>query len=495
MNSSTRNRTPEKTAGALSVGEMFSKAIVRRAILLFMLLACSFGTALAHMGIETSEFQARRQSVMNAVPHGIVLLHSFSAPKGWSESGFQQDSNFYYLTGLENLHDAILAVDGTTKESWLFVMAPRERQQRRFATLTGWDSVYVSPDHEIEQLLGINHVVGWDGFSDFVETSRKASPKVVLYLDHGGQGKMTADVSNPPGLGAIENPYVLWPAAIKTKWPDANIADATPILHRIRAVKSPAEIALMKKAAEFTDSGFRATIAAIAPGHTNREIEGAAIEAALRTGADGIGMWPELKTGVVSSKTVFQKAYDYHLLNRTIKAGETVLMDLGFNFEFYKGDVGRTLPVSGHFTEDQREVIDFMNSAYQNGLKALHDGVNADEIIQTCIRYVEDHKQGLHSQLAKRAALELLKPGNWLMYTHGLDMVEIYPLKELHSGYTVAFGPDFDVDGQGFYEEDLVLITADGYQLINPALPYSAADSEEMMGRLKRSQKLRPPLT
>src|SRR5437763_15044739 len=87
--------------------------IVKRTILLFVLLACSFGTALAHMGIDTSEFQARRQSVMNAVSGGIVLLHSFSAPKSWSESGVQQDSSSYYLTGLENLHDAILAVYGT----------------------------------------------------------------------------------------------------------------------------------------------------------------------------------------------------------------------------------------------------------------------------------------------------------------------------------------------------------------------------------------------
>ncbi len=93
--------------------------IVKRTILLFVLLACSFGTALPHMGIDTSEFQARRQSVMNAASDGIVLLHSFSGPKSWSESGFRQDSNFYYLTGLENLHDAILAVDGTTKETWL----------------------------------------------------------------------------------------------------------------------------------------------------------------------------------------------------------------------------------------------------------------------------------------------------------------------------------------------------------------------------------------
>lgn len=462
---------------------------VRRAIFLLVLLGCSLGTALAHMGVELSEFEGRRQAVMSAASDGITLLHSFSSPKSWRDSGFQQDSNFYYLTGLENLHDAILAVDGTRKESWLFVMAPTERQQRRFDALSGWDSVYLTPNHATEQALGIEHIVSWDGFANFIETRRKANPMLPLYLDQGREGKMVAEVSNPPGLADIENPYLLWSEAIKARWPDANIVDASPALQNIRAVKSPAEIALMKRAAAYTDAGFRAAMAAIAPGHTNREIEGAAIEAALRAGADGVSMWPELKTGPVSGRTVFQKFYDYHLLNRTVQSGETVLMDLGFNHEFYKGDVGRTLPVSGHFTREQREVIDLMSGAYRSGLQALHDGVSAVEIVAACSRYVEDHRQGLLSELARRAALELLKPGTWIMYTHGLDMVEMFPLKELHTGNTVAFGPDFDVDGQGFYEEDVVLIASDGYQLINPPLPYSAADIEKMMARLKRAQR------
>jgi hypothetical protein len=37
--------------------------------------------------------------------------------------------------------------------------------------------------------------------------------------------------------------------------------------------------------------------------------------------------------------------------------GETVLMDLGFNYEYYRGDVGRTFPVSGHFSRKQLEII------------------------------------------------------------------------------------------------------------------------------------------
>jgi Xaa-Pro aminopeptidase len=463
--------------------------IVTRALLLLLLLVCSPAAALAHMGIEASEFQARRLAVMSAAPDGIVLLHSFSARKGWDQSGFQQDSNFYYLTGLENLHGAILAVDGATKECWLFVKLPTESQKRRSVPLTEWDAIYLTPDHQSEQTFGIDHVVAWDGFADFITSHLKANPGLALYVDQGGVGKAFADVSDPPDMAAVENPYILWPAAIKTKWPDAKIANAAPILNNIRAVKSAAEIALIERAEEFTDAGMRAAFAAVAPGRTNRQVEGAAIEAGLRAGADGISMWPELRSGPLPGGAIYQKANDYHGGNRALQAGETMLMDLGFSHEFYKGDIGRTIPVSGHFTANQREVVNLMSAAYLRSLQAIHDGVSADAVIHAGIQYVEDHRQGLMSELARRAAEQMMQPASWIMYTHGLDMVEIYPVKELHTGNTVAFGPDFQVDGMGFYEEDVSLVTAEGYKIINPAWPYTAADIEKLMARLKHSHR------
>lgn len=456
--------------------------ITRVFSLVFAMFAAS--GAFAHMGIDLSEFQARRQAVMNAAPDGIVLLHSFSAPKDWNDSGFRQDSNFYYLTGLENLHYAILAIDGASRETWLFVKTPTEREKRRFSDLTGWDSVCLAPDHQTEQLLGIDHIVAWDGFADFIDARRKANPKTVLYLDQGGEGKNTADVSDPPGMTPVENPFQLWKAAVKNKWPDSTVADATLLIKTIRAVKSPAEIVLMKTAAGFTDAGFRAAMAAIEPGRTNRQVEGAAIAAALRAGADGIAMWPELQDGPVSGSIIYQKAYDYHGLNHTLQDGETVRMDLGFDYENYKGDVGRTVPVSGRFTADQREALEFMNAAYQTGLQQMHDGANADDVFQASLRYVANHRQSLHSELARQAAEQLLRPEVWVMYTHGLDMVELFPPpKTLHSGMTLAFGPDFKMGAQGFYEEDVVLITPNGYEIVNPPLPYTAAGIEKMMAR------------
>jgi Xaa-Pro aminopeptidase len=453
---------------------------VHRALLYLITLLLSLDIASARTGVDASEFQTRRQKAMTAASDGIILLHSLSGPKAWGDSGFRQDPNFFYFTGFENLHGAILALDGTTKESWLFVAPPSQKRQQTFADLSEWNAVYLTPNHETEQNLGIDHIVSWDSFAAFIEARRKSIPKIVLYLDDGGPSSMQPSVSNPPEFAAVENPYLLWSAAIKAKWPDATMGDATPVLQALRSVKSPAEIALLKKASIYTDAGFRAAMAAIGSGQTHRQVEGAAIEGALHAGADAISMWPILRSGDQPGSLAL-KLYDYHGGNRRMHAGELVRMDLGFDAEIYKGDVGRTLPVSGHFTSEQREIIDLMNGAYQSGLRALHDGISAEALIQVCTRYVQEHRQSVRTELGKRAIEELLKPTTWVMYTHGLDVLEIVSPSVLHAGNTLAFGPDFDVAGQGFYEEDLLLITQGGYELINPPLPYDAADIEQAM--------------
>ncbi len=66
-------------------------------------------------------FHARREAAAQKVADGIVLLHANSGLKRWEEAGFHQEPNFYYFTGLLNAQGAILAIDGASKQSWLFV--------------------------------------------------------------------------------------------------------------------------------------------------------------------------------------------------------------------------------------------------------------------------------------------------------------------------------------------------------------------------------------
>ena len=444
----------------------------------------SMGNTPAQTGIESSELQTRRQHAMNAVPDGIILLHSFSKPKSWIESGFQQDPNFQYFTGLENLHAAILALDGTTGESWLFVQVPTPKQQDRFAELGGRDVAYLAPSHEAEQDLKIDHIASWDGFAGFIEARLKSRPKTVLYLDAGGPAAMQAAVSNPTGFMPIENPYLLWAAAIKARWPDASIGDATPVLQDVRLIKSPAEIALLRKASELTVAGLWSAAGAVAPGHTEHQVEAAAIDGAMGAGADGLGMWPTLLTGP-DPDNIYAKFYDSDGTDRTLQAGQVLRVNMAFDYQGYKGDIGRTFPVSGKFTPEQSEVLDLMNGAYQACLQALHDGTTPDAVIQAGIHYVEDHKSALRSDLARKAATKLVTMNPWILYSHGLEMVDKFPLQTLKSGYVLGFGPDVDVDGQVFYVEDTLLVTKDGYELINPPLPYSPADIEKTVERYR----------
>jgi Xaa-Pro aminopeptidase len=101
--------------------------------------------------IDAPEFQARRKAALEKVPDGIILPRSAWGMKHWDESEFHQDPSFYYFTGLANAHAAILALDGTKKESWLFV-PPR---MPFGADLHGVDAVFFDPGATSEQELGI----------------------------------------------------------------------------------------------------------------------------------------------------------------------------------------------------------------------------------------------------------------------------------------------------------------------------------------------------
>jgi hypothetical protein len=73
---------------------------------------------------ERAELRERRQRAANAFADGVLLLHSRAAIESEAE-GYREDPAFYYLTGLENAQPAILAIDGKSGESWLFVTEAR----------------------------------------------------------------------------------------------------------------------------------------------------------------------------------------------------------------------------------------------------------------------------------------------------------------------------------------------------------------------------------
>jgi Xaa-Pro aminopeptidase len=438
--------------------------------------------AFAQSGFETAEFQARRKAALEKVPDGIVLLRSAWGLKHWDESGFHQDPSFYYFSGLANAHGAILALDGTKKESWLFV-APKIPLGN---DLHGFDSVFLDPGPQTERELGIDHVVPWDQFVSFIDSRRKDNPKLIVYTDQGGQtGFMSGDsnLGTPPGLGPLQNPNLTWVNMLHQHWSDLDLKEGFEILDEVRSVKSPGELARMRKAAAITADGFWAGVHAIAPGKTQRQVEGAVLDACFQAGSDGPSIWPWVRSGPYAMEnTLFEPFVDYHNLDRKMQAGDLVRLDLGCDFQMYKGDFGRTIPVSGHFDEGQSETLELLNGAYLAGVNMMRPGASSKDVFTATLGYIEQHQKELKTAMAKEAAAGALKRKGYALHGLGVDMAEGAP-KTFQAGNVLCYEPLLSSGNQAFFVEDTFLITPAGHEVINPALPYSPRDIERAMSQ------------
>jgi Xaa-Pro aminopeptidase len=165
-------------------------------------------------------------------------------------------------------------------------------------------------------------------------------------------------------------------------------------------------------------------------GRHQREVEAAVVSACLKEGL-GVSFWPWAMSG---SNAVYPMPWrgraEVHNLDRVTKDGELVRLDVGCEYDGYMGDVGRTVPVSGRFTPDQRETWELMVRAYRAGLAVIRDGVPVAEVIRASFHAVERVRDSLKSPLARQAAAAILDGSGseaWQLHGIGLDAGEPLP--------------------------------------------------------------------
>jgi Xaa-Pro aminopeptidase len=263
-------------------------------------------------------------------------------------------------------------------------------------------------------------------------------------------------------------------------------AIATALATEIRAVKDSAEIAALRRAARNSAAAFRAGLLRFAPGRHQRDVEGAVVEACTRDAGDGPSFWPWAMSGPNAAFPLpFTAFVDMHNLDRVMRAGEVARFDIGCQVDHYMGDVGRTVPVSGTFTPDQAEVIDLLVATYRAGLAVLRDGVATSTVIQASIAEAARRRGSMRTALGRHAVALIANRDSipyWQLHGVGLDVAEQLPTV-LRAGMVLDYEPIFVVDGQGFYMEDMILITPTGYEVLTKGLPYSAAEIQRAMRR------------
>jgi len=448
------------------------------------LLAICAGLSTQAAEFPGSEFQNRRQRLMDALPQGIVLLHARSdlfSQRAMYLHSFQQDPNFYYFTGLENALGAILAIDGIAKQSWLFVPT-------RLSGAAGELSrPLVRLESKQESTTSIEHIEPWDRFVPFISKRLSEHPKPILFTDTTGSWFFSdLGESNPPDIAPIENPLLLWKHALQTKWPTTEIQSASDAIHDLRFVKSAREADIMRQVGKISAATTVAALQSLKPGKSQRDLEVEIVRECIKAGGEGPSFWPWIFTGSAAVPPLPEEAVaDYHRLNRRMQSGELAHVDLGCEFEHYGGDVGRTAPVSGRFSAPQREVWELLVRAYLAGLSSIRNGVTREEIIGASMRQLKQDSGDVKSSLARKAVGELLGPhgvDKWLIHGAGLECCERpFTSGILRSGAVIVLEPSFEVDGQAFYLEDMILVTGQGHELLTDSIPYSADEIERLV--------------
>ena len=274
-----------------------------------------------------------------------------------------------------------------------------------------------------------------------------------------------------------------WFQIILQRWPAFEAKEAGERIQALMAVQSAGEVAALRSAAKATVTAVLAGMRAIRPDVSQRSVEAVVENTCWNAGVDGSSFWPWAMSG---DNAVFPRPFTslarYDHLDQNMRSGDLVRLDVGCGWDHYIGDWGRTVPVSGRYKDDQRENWNIFVDAYRVGARALRDGATVDQVFNAWRTELLRHRGSARTLLARRA-IDFWADRKNVPYwqVHTTNLLAGFPVGPLKEGTTINFEPIASIDGQGFFLEDMYLITKGGAELLTPGVPYSADEIEAAM--------------
>jgi Xaa-Pro aminopeptidase len=393
---------------------------------------------------------------------GLIIM---PAKEGFSYGEtFRQLDDFYYVTGLE-LPNSLLVID--LKDNTSVIFTPKE--DLRFSSASRPNDFPGRPlveDVEISNKAGIA-LKDITNFSSFMNTS--ADGKLTILLDNGRPGDFTftsdAYIHSP-------SPTQILAKALMEKHGELKIENSYSGIAKVRMIKSDAEIKIMRKATEINVQGIIAAAKTIKPGIDERYLEGILEGDYKVNGAHRLAFGSIIRSGPNSLWPWRVLATHYNRRNRKMDNGDLVIFDVGCEYKNYVSDVGRTFPVSGKFSEKQKEILSMEVGIADSIIAFIKPGIRFADIRELTDRIIpEDAKKymqvglffGHHLGLSTgdpNLADAVLKPG--MIFT-------VEPWYYNHD------------DEISVFTEDVILVTTYGCEVLSKDLPRTPADLEKLM--------------
>lgn len=446
------------------------------------------------------EFAARRAEVFKAIGEtGLALLQGAPSPPGYTR--FRQSNEFYYLCGIEVPH-AYLLLDGTTRTTSLYLPHRNEARERGEGKLLSAED-----SDEIKRLSGVNAVFGSDLLVEHLARATRSFGRTIYTPFSPAEGfamsrdlavRVIGDYAADPFDGRASREGALI-NQLRSRFPQFEIRDLSPTLDKLRLIKSPRELALIRKATQLSGMALIEAMCSTEPGIYEYELDALAKYVYYRNGAQGEAYY----SLIASASNAFYPHYNAG--KRLMRDGDFLLMDFAPDVGYYMSDVTRMMPVNGKFNAWQRELYGFYLGCYRSVLKAIRPNVTAQTIIQEAVKEMErllattKFSKPAYENAAKafvaRYQASAKNPraslGHWVgMATHDVGPHE----GPLRPGMVFTIEPALTVPEEKIYVrlEDLIIITETGKEIVSDFVPMEMGEIEKMMKEIGILQRYPP---
>ncbi len=433
--------------------------------------------------MSAMDYAGRRERLAKALlpKSAAILMNPEPAHKtGDQDYAYRADSNMLYFSGMDEPGAVAVILSADQQKRMVMFVLPRDPERER----------WVGPRYGCE---GAVSRFGADEAFDILTLKDKLKELLFsldnVYFDFSQSASLSpllfsvVEMLRHRGRHASEGPR--------------SFVDLRDIAGEMRRIKDAAEIEAMKRAAAVSVEGFKDVCRMLRPGIGEWEVE-----ATLQHGFRARGAIGE-SFGSICAGGAHATTLHYEANRDRLADGDLILIDAGAEVDYYAGDISRTYPVNGRFTEAQREIYELVLKAQKEGIKMC---VVGNHMKSPHERVREVFAEGLHALgIIAESPKEILEKNlDFAYYFHGTSHYLGMDTHDVGIAYgrgddapamlqpgvviTVEPGLYFTVDdvrvpekyrGIGVRIEDDVLITENGPVVLTADLPKEIADIEK----------------
>ena len=358
--------------------------------------------------------------------------------RGDSEYPYRPDSNFYYLTGIDEPEAVLVLVPGHANAA----------------------------TRELLFTSGTSDFVGrWEGGRHTAESASQRSgiqtvlplSELTVYLDRLLERYHTVYLNADDSLTSVmPHPALRRAHWLREKAPLHELKSALPALDKLRSIKAPSEIKQIREAVAITKRAISRAQHIARPGLVEHEIEAEIMAEFIRSGATAA--WPAI-VAAGKNATVIHYAANAAVIGRH----DAILIDTGAEYGYYAADITRTFAVGGEFTPRQQQVYNVVLRAQTAGIAATKPGVSLSDIDAVMQEMLAD---GI-KQLGLKGGLRDYYPH--VSHHLGLDVHDTGSLRQpLEPGAVITCEPGLYLpeEGIGVRIEDDVLVTKTAHEVL-----------------------------